>query len=63
MNKKYVTKYQYSQDEMMEAAKKFLTDLYGKPSEVANRDNWMEHFGLLLNFILEMFPSDTSNQK
>lgn len=48
----------YSREEMITAARKYLIEQRGKPAECANRDRWMEDFGLLCAFVIEQFPED-----
>lgn len=49
-------KYSYSQDEIIQKAKQYCIDLYGKPMESGDKDKWMERFGLLCSFLIETFP-------
>lgn len=42
----------YTRDEMIQNARKFMDENYGKP----HGDLWMTRFGLLIDFVSELFP-------
>ena len=46
----------YSREEMIEEAKLFMTENYGKASECGDKDRWHERLGMLVSFIHDRFP-------
>lgn len=50
----------FTQEELQERAKAYLTRLYGKPGQGNDADKWMERFGLLCGFIGEQFDQPSS---
>ena len=51
-------KTEYSQSEIIRAAKEFLLAAYGHPAGGESGDRWFERYGLLISFLVERFPID-----
>jgi hypothetical protein len=47
-----------SREKFIDQAKTYMEETYGKCSMSNNKDKWLEHFGMLIDFIHNSFPTE-----
>lgn len=47
----------YSRDEIMEEARAYMVETFGKPSETVDTLAWHTKYGMLVDFLHDRFPT------
>lgn len=55
----------YSREEMISEARLYMSNNYGMPAtlDANEREHWYVKLGMMVDFISDMFPSNTGEQR